>query len=97
MANEVKGLTNKINSLADKVAGTTQVKANTEFTPSTVAKIGGGFLALAITSLLIGLAYGLGISYLLIKARSMTKSPVVECALIFSFAYLSYVTAEIYH
>ena len=75
----------------------TQVKANTEFTPSTVAKIGGGFLALALTSLLIGLAYGLGISYLLIKARSMTKSPVVECALIFSFAYLSYVTAEIYH
>ena len=75
----------------------TQVKSDTQFTASAVISIGGGFCGLAITSLLIGFAYGLGISYLLIRARSMTKSPVVECALIFSFAYLSYVTAEIYH
>ena len=74
-----------------------QVKSNSELDAATMANIGVGFCGLAFTSLFIGIAYGLGISYLLIRARSMTKSPVIECALIFSFAYLSYVTAEIYH
>ena len=31
------------------------------------------------------------------KARSLTKSAVAECAIIFSLAYISYVTAEIVH
>jgi len=29
------------------------------------------------------------------KARSLTRSPVAECCIIFAFAYISYVTAEI--
>ena len=31
------------------------------------------------------------------KARSLTKTPVAECAIIFSLAYISYVVAEIVH
>ena len=52
---------------------------------------------LGCISLLLGLSYGLLLSYILKNVRSMTKSPVAESALIFSFAYLSYVTAEIWH
>ena len=60
-------------------------------------KIGGDFCMLGCISLLLGLSYGLLLSYILKNVRSMTKSPVAESALIFSFAYLSYVTAEIWH
>ena len=31
------------------------------------------------------------------KARSLTRDPVAECAIIFAFAYISYVTAELLH
>ena len=74
-----------------------QAKGDTEFTSASAAKIGGDFLLLGIGSLALGLAYGLAISYVLKHARSLTKTPVVECALIFSFAYLAYVSAEIWH
>ena len=74
-----------------------QVKSDDEFNTKSVMKISGDFCALGIVSLLLGLTYGLVLSYILKYVRSCTKSPVVECAMIFSFAYLSYVTAEIYH
>ena len=74
-----------------------QAKGDAEFTAGSAAKIGGDFCALGVGSLALGLAYGLAISYVLKHVRSLTKTPVVECALIFSCAYLAYVTAEIWH
>ena len=74
-----------------------QAKGDNEFSTKTALKIGGDFCMLGCMSLLLGMVYGLIISYILKHVRSLTKTPVVECALIFSFAYLSYVTAEIYH
>lgn len=74
-----------------------QANQDNEFNASSALKIGGDFCLLSVMSLLIGLVYGLLISYILKHIRSLTKSPVAECALIFSFGYLSYVTAEIFH
>ena len=55
------------------------------------------FLVLGVVSLIIGLAFGLAQSYLMKKVRSFTRDPVAECAIIFSFAYISYVCAELVH
>ena len=67
------------------------------FTAKSAAFIGMDFLTLGIKSLLLGLAFGLSCSYLFKIARSLTKNPVAECAMIFSFAYLAYVVAELTH
>ena len=55
------------------------------------------FLLLGVASALIGLVFGLLQSYLMKKARSLTRNPVVECAIIFAFAYIAYVAAELLH
>jgi len=60
-------------------------------------KIGFEFFNLGIFSILMGIAFGLACSYLFKIARSLTKNPVAEIAMIFSFAYLSYVVAELSH
>ena len=72
-----------------------QAKRDEELGGSAALKIGGDFCTLACFSMLIGLAYGLTVSLLLKCCRACTKSVVAECSLIFSIAYLSYVTAEI--
>lgn len=71
--------------------------ADKEFNAAAVGFIALDFLALGIISLLIGLVFGLIQSYLMKKARSFTRDPVAECAIIFAFAYISYVTAELLH
>jgi NhaP-type Na+/H+ or K+/H+ antiporter len=43
----------------------------------------------------VGALFGMGCSYLLKKARSITKSVVSECTVLFAFAYLAYVSAEL--
>lgn len=53
------------------------------------------FLALGINSLLTGIIFGMGCAYLLKKVRILTKSPITECTVIFGFAYVSYVFAEL--
>lgn len=45
--------------------------------------------------MLVGAMFGMGCSYLLKRARSLTKNVVAECTVLFIFAYLSYVTAEL--
>ena len=55
------------------------------------------FLVLGVVSLMIGLGFGLAQSYLMKKVRSFTRDPVAECAIIFAFAYISYVCAELGH
>ena len=68
-----------------------------EFTAGSAALIGLDFFTLGISSILMGLAFGLACSYLFKKARSLSKNPVAEIAMIFSFAYLAYVCAELSH
>jgi len=70
---------------------------NKEVDAKSVSLIGLDFLNLGFSSLGLGLAFGLACSYLMDRARSLTKSPIVECAMIFCFAYLSYVCAELTH
>ena len=55
----------------------------------------GDFSALGLKSIALGIVVGLACSYLLKKVRALTKTPVSECAMIFSFAYISYVVAEL--
>ena len=74
----------------------TQTK-QTEFNAKAAGLVTLDFIVLGICSILIGLFFGLLQSYLMKKARSLTKSAVAECAIIFSLAYISYVTAEIVH
>ena len=70
---------------------------NKEFDGKDVGIISLNFLVLGIVSILIGVGFGLCQSYLMKKARSLTRDPVAECAIIFSIAYISYVTAELLH
>lgn len=67
---------------------------NKEVNASSISLIGVDFLSLGFSSLGMGVIFGLAASYLMKIARSLTKNPVVECAMIFSFAYISYVVAE---
>ena len=65
-----------------------------EFNGAAVGLISLNFMLLGAVSILIGLSFGLLQSFLMKKARSLTKSPVAECCIIFALAYISYVVAE---
>jgi NhaP-type Na+/H+ or K+/H+ antiporter len=60
-------------------------------------EIAGSFTALGFNSIMLGIIVGLCCSYLLKSVRALTKTPVSECAMIFAFAYVSYVVAELCH
>ena len=53
------------------------------------------FISLLFLSMTVGALFGMGCSYLLKTFRSLTKSVVSECTVLFSFAYLAYVSAEL--
>ena len=55
------------------------------------------FFALGCRSILCGVLFAVICTLLLKKIRALTKTPVVECSMIFSWAYISYVTAELWH
>jgi NhaP-type Na+/H+ or K+/H+ antiporter len=65
------------------------------FTAQTGFNIAQEFISLGINSLGCGVIFGLSCAYLLKVVRSLTKSPVTECTVIFGFAYCSYVFAEL--
>ena len=46
---------------------------------------------------MVGIIFAILSSLLLKKVRALTKTPVSECAMIFSFAYVAYVFAELWH
>lgn len=52
------------------------------------------FVWLMFASLSIGLVVGLFNAYFMKKAVSLTVSAVVECTILFGFAYTAYVVAE---
>ena len=66
-------------------------------TAGNAALIGLDFIILGFLSIILGLGFGLACSYLFKKVRSLSKNPVAEIAMIFSFAYLAYVVAELCH
>lgn len=68
---------------------------NEEFTASSTLEVAGNFLSLGFYSVLLGIVLAFACSYLLKKVRSLSKTPVSECTMIFCFAYISYVTAEL--
>lgn len=68
-----------------------------EFGAKAVGLITLDFILLGLISTLIGVLFGLMQSYLMKKARSLTRSTVAELCIIFSMAYISYVLAEIIH
>lgn len=68
-----------------------------EFDGKAVGLITLDFLLLGLVSTLIGLFFGLMQSYLMKKARSLTRHTVAEITIIFAIAYISYIVAEIIH
>ena len=68
-----------------------------KFTASSTLEIAGDFAALGFRSIIVGIVTAIIASLLLKKVRALTKTPVSECAMIFSFAYVSYVVAELWH
>lgn len=64
------------------------------FTVASVPAIAGQFCYLLAMSVIIGLGFGMICSWCFKYLRSLTKSAVVECALVFIFAYLSYIVSE---
>ena len=69
----------------------------TEFTASSTFVIAKDFSSLGLWSILTGLLFGLMCSYTLKRIRTLTKSPVSECAMIFVYAYIAYIAAELWH
>ena len=58
--------------------------------------IGEQFALLGAKSIGSGIAFGLICSYMLKRVRVLSKSSVSECAIIFIWAYISYVAAELW-
>ena len=72
-------------------------RTNEELNTSAVISISTDFLALGLRSMAMGILFAIACALLLKKVRSLTKTPVSENACIFSFAYVSYVLAELWH
>jgi len=60
--------------------------------PLTILK---DFTVLGFNSLAIGIVFALFSAYILKRFRVFSRNPVMETMMIFCFAYLAYVTAEI--
>ena len=69
-------------------------KEGQEFTWQSPFEIFGDFCLLGISSISIGLVYGVIAAVLFMKARALTHSAALECLLIFCIAYMAYCTAE---
>jgi len=72
-------------------------KKNQKLDFSSGMEIAQDFTKLGFNSLFLGMVVGLICAYMLKKIRALTKNPVSECAMIFSWAYISYVIAELLH
>lgn len=70
---------------------------NSDFTATSTFVVAKDFITLGAESLFLGLVVALACAYLLKRVRALTKSPVSECAMMFCFAYVSYVSAELWH
>lgn len=71
-------------------------RENKEINAASTIAIAGSFAGLGARSIGVGILFAVLACLLLKKVRSLTKTPVSECACIFSFAYVSYVCAELW-
>lgn len=71
-------------------------KKGKKLTAGSTLEISIDFLTLGLRSMGVGIIFAILSSVLLKKMRSLTKSPVIECSMTFSFAYVAYVLAEIW-
>jgi len=55
------------------------------------------FGSLGFRSIMCGIVTAVLSALLFKKVRALTKTPVVECTMVFSIAYISYVLAELWH
>lgn len=69
---------------------------SSDLTARNVGLIVKDFGSLGLKSISCGIFFGLAASYTLKSIRALTKSPVSECAMIFVFAYISYIAAELW-
>ena len=67
------------------------------FSVGSVGIIAKDFGELFAKSISCGIVFGLICSYTLKRIRTLSKSPVSECAMVFVFAYISYIAAELWH
>lgn len=72
-------------------------KKNAKITAGTPFAITGGFFVLGFISLLIGAGFGFASSLFMKHFRSITHNAIAQAVVLFSFAYLAYVTSEIFH
>jgi len=94
-----EGITNDAVSiiLFQTVVGFTEDEENKEFGASDTIAIAKSFGMLGLKSISCGIVFGLICAYTLKKIRTLSKSPVSECAIVFIYAYISYVAAELWH
>lgn len=71
-------------------------RSGKEFNAQSVGFITMDLILLMLCSLAIGLIFGIICALTFKYCRSLTKNPVVECAFIFLFAYLSYIVSEMF-
>ena len=72
-------------------------RKNQKFSAAGTFEIALEFGTLGIRSILVGIIVAIIASLSIKKVRALTRSPVSECAMLFCFAYLSYVVAELWH
>lgn len=92
-----EGITNDAVSIILFNTVVTYSRKNDGFTASSSLDITIEFASLGFKSIGCGIITAVLSSLLLKKVRALTKTPVVECAMIFSIAYVSYVMAELWH
>ena len=92
-----EGITNDAVSIILFSTVVKYTSTETEFTASSAFSIAKDFSTLGLWSIFCGLIFGLMCSYTLKRIRTLTKSPVSECAMIFVYAYIAYVAAELWH
>lgn len=94
-----EGITNDAVSiiLFNTVVNFSKKTTEDSFKAASVLVIATDFGALGFKSIACGFFFAILVSLLLKKVRALTKTPVTECAMMFSFAYVCYVVAELWH
>lgn len=92
-----EGITNDAVSIILFNTVVTYSRKNDKFTGSSCLDITLEFATLGFWSIMCGIITAILSSLMLKRVRGLTKSPVIECSMMFSIAYVSYVLAELWH
>ena len=92
-----EGITNDAVSIILFNTVVTYSRQSDKFDASSALEITISFASLGFQSIMCGIITAIFSAYLFKKVRSLTKSPVIECTMVFSIAYVCYVLAELWH